>query len=93
MRLRNAVLHVALLAMPFVAGCRLPVVDSGHAGIVFKSLGQGTSKTILGEGLHVMPIWNSVIAAETMTGRDGNTLHALPHDQLLRWFKHYGRLP
>ncbi len=38
-------------------------------------------------------IWNSVIAAETMTGRDGNTLHALPHDQLLRWFKHYGRLP
>ncbi len=34
-------------------------------------------------------IWNSVIAAETMTGRDGNTLHALPHDQVLRWFKHY----
>jgi regulator of protease activity HflC (stomatin/prohibitin superfamily) len=62
MRLRNAVLHLALFAMPFISGCRLPVIDSGHAGIVFKSLGQGTSKTVLGEGLHVMPIWNSVIA-------------------------------
>lgn len=38
-------------------------------------------------------IWNSVVAAETMTGRDGNTLYALPHDKLLHWFSHYGRLP
>lgn len=37
-------------------------------------------------------IWNSVIAAETMTGRDGNTLYALPHDAVRHWFKHYRRL-
>jgi D-aminopeptidase len=37
-------------------------------------------------------IWNSVIAATTMTGRDGNTLHALPHEAVLHWFKHYRRL-
>jgi D-aminopeptidase len=36
-------------------------------------------------------IWNSVIAAETMTGRDGNTLYALPHDILLEWFDYYRR--
>lgn len=34
-------------------------------------------------------IWNSVTAAVTTTGRDGNTLHALPHDVLLRWTRHY----
>lgn len=34
-------------------------------------------------------IWNSVVAAETMSGRDGNTLHALPHEALRRWLAHY----
>jgi D-aminopeptidase len=28
-------------------------------------------------------ILNAILAAETMTGRDGNTVHALPHDLLL----------
>jgi D-aminopeptidase len=38
-------------------------------------------------------IWNAVVAAETLTGRDGNTLTALPHDDLARWFNEYhGRL-
>jgi D-aminopeptidase len=27
-------------------------------------------------------ILNALVAAKTMTGRDGNTLHALPHDKL-----------
>lgn len=34
-------------------------------------------------------ILNALVAATTMTGRDGNTLHALPHDELDRWLKHY----
>ncbi len=38
-------------------------------------------------------IWNSLIAAETLTGRDGNTLYALPHDQVRHWFQYYRRLP
>lgn len=63
--MRRALLAVSLLAMPFLPGCRCPVVDSGHRGIVFKSLGGGTSKEVLGEGLHVMPMWNSVITYDT----------------------------
>ena len=38
-------------------------------------------------------ILNALLAAETMTGRDGNTVHALPHDLLLEassgGLKHY----
>lgn len=63
--MRRTLLALALLAIPFLPGCRCPVVDSGHRGIVFKSLGGGTSKELLGEGLHVMPLWNSVIAYDT----------------------------
>jgi D-aminopeptidase len=37
-------------------------------------------------------IWNAVIAAETMTGRSGNTLRALPHGEIVRLFRQYGRL-
>lgn len=37
-------------------------------------------------------ILNSLVAAETMTGRDGNTLHALPHDQLVDLMRYYRRL-
>ncbi len=36
-------------------------------------------------------IWNAVVAAETMTGRDGNTLHALPHDEIVKWFDYHRR--
>lgn len=36
-------------------------------------------------------IWNAVVAAETMTGRDGNTLYALPHEAIVKWFDYYRR--
>ena len=64
-RWQNGLFAVILVAMPFLPGCRCPVVDSGHRGIVFKSLGGGTSKEVLGEGLHLMPLWNSVITYDT----------------------------
>ena len=38
-------------------------------------------------------IINAMIAAETMTGRDGITAHALPHDDLLAIMTRYGRGP
>jgi D-aminopeptidase len=38
-------------------------------------------------------IVNALIAAETMTGRDGITAHALPHEDLLRIMTAYGRGP
>lgn len=37
-------------------------------------------------------ILNALVAAETMTGRDGNTVHALPHDRLKEIMRRYGRL-
>jgi L-aminopeptidase/D-esterase-like protein len=37
-------------------------------------------------------IINVLVAAETMTGRDGNTVIALPHDQLRAILKKYNRL-
>jgi regulator of protease activity HflC (stomatin/prohibitin superfamily) len=55
----------ALAVAPFLPGCRCPTVDSGHRGIVFKTLGGGTSKEVLGEGMHFIPIWNHVIQYDT----------------------------
>jgi len=37
-------------------------------------------------------ILNAIIAAETMIGRDGNTVFALPHDDMLDVMRRYGRL-
>lgn len=36
---------------------------------------------------------NALLAAETMTGRDGITAHALPHDRLLEAMARFGRGP
>ena len=36
-------------------------------------------------------IVNALLAAETMTGRDGITAHALPHDRLLETMARFGR--
>ena len=37
-------------------------------------------------------ILNAVVAAETMTGFKGHTVHALPHDRLRAAMHKYGRL-
>jgi L-aminopeptidase/D-esterase-like protein len=37
-------------------------------------------------------ILNSLIAAETMVGRDRITFHATPHDRLVEVMRRYGRL-
>ncbi len=58
-------LVLCLLAAPFLPGCACPTVASGHRGIVFKTFGGGTSKELLGEGMHVMPVWNHVIPYDT----------------------------
>ncbi|HEV2909414.1 MAG TPA: P1 family peptidase [Candidatus Eremiobacteraceae bacterium] len=36
-------------------------------------------------------IVNALLAAQTMTGRDGNTVYALPHDRVLEIMHRYGR--
>ena len=35
---------------------------------------------------------NALVGAETMTGRDGNTAHAIPHDRLRALLRRHGRL-
>ena len=37
-------------------------------------------------------VYNALTMAETITGRDGNTYHALPHDKLLELMRYYRRL-
>lgn len=37
-------------------------------------------------------IVNALVAAETMTGINGNTVYALPHDRLIEVLRKYGRL-
>jgi D-aminopeptidase len=36
-------------------------------------------------------IWNAMIAAETMTGWQGRTVHAIPHDLLKQAYARYAR--
>lgn len=36
-------------------------------------------------------VLNALVAAETMTGRDGHVAEAIPHDQLLSTMRRYGR--
>ena len=38
-------------------------------------------------------ILNALVSAETMTGRDGITAHALDHDRLIDIMTRYGRGP
>jgi regulator of protease activity HflC (stomatin/prohibitin superfamily) len=58
-------LVLSLVVAPFLPGCRCPTVESGNRGIVFKPLSGGTSKELLGEGMHVIPVWNNVIQYDT----------------------------
>ena len=37
-------------------------------------------------------IIDALVVNETLSGRDGNTVHALPHDQLVDVLRRYGRL-
>jgi D-aminopeptidase len=48
---------------------------------VFEAAVEATEEAIL----------NALVAAQTMTGRDGITAHALPHDRLLQAMARYGR--
>ena len=57
------------------------VVD-GQIDPLFEATVEATEEAIV----------NALLAAETMTGRDGITAHALPHDRLREVMERYGRL-
>ena len=49
---------------------------------VFKATVEATEEAVI----------NALLAADTMTGKDGNTFYALPHDRLKLLLKKYNRL-
>jgi D-aminopeptidase len=60
----------------------LEMLNDDHISELFWAAIEATEEAIL----------NSLVAAETMTGRDGVTFHALPHDRLVEVMRRYGRL-
>lgn len=64
-RLVVMLLIPAVLLSILLPACSFNTVDSGYRGIVFRSLSGGTSREILGEGLHILAPWNSVILYDT----------------------------
>ncbi len=60
----------------------LNMLPNNRMNPLFEATVQATEEAIL----------NALIAAQTMTGINGNTAHALPHDQLREILKKYNRL-
>ncbi|HEY7423040.1 MAG TPA: P1 family peptidase [Gemmataceae bacterium] len=60
----------------------LTMLSNDDIDPVFEATVQATEEAIL----------NALVAAETMTGIYGNTVHALPHDRLREALKKYNRL-
>ena len=58
------------------------VLHFGHLSTLYQAVVEATEEAIL----------NALTAASTMTGRDGNTIHALPLDRLLEVMQAHGRL-
>ena len=67
------------------AGPSIPVrmLDDGFIDPLFMAAVEATEEAVV----------NALVAAETMTGRDGHTAHALPHDLLVDAMTRYGRGP
>jgi D-aminopeptidase len=59
------------------------VLNDFAIGALFDATIEATEEAIL----------NALVAAETLTGRDGITAEALPHDRLVEIMTRYGRGP
>jgi D-aminopeptidase len=64
------------------AVARVDMLPNGLMDPLLKATVQATEEAII----------NALVGAETMTGRDGNTAHAIPHDRLRDVLRGYGRL-
>jgi D-aminopeptidase len=60
----------------------LEMLNDDHISELFWAAIEATEEAIV----------NSMVAAETMVGRDGITYHAVPHDRLVEVMRRYGRL-
>ena len=63
--------------------CRAEFLPNERLDSLFEAVVRATDEAVL----------DSMIANETMTGRDGNTAQALPHDRLCELLARYGRGP
>jgi regulator of protease activity HflC (stomatin/prohibitin superfamily) len=59
------------------------VVQSGNRAIVFETLGSGTSRKLLNEGMHIMPIWNGVIPYDLRVHEFKESLQVLSNNGLM----------
>jgi len=57
-------------------------IANGDIDLVFEATVQATEEAIT----------NALVAAETMTGANGYTVYALPHEELQRILRRFGRL-
>jgi D-aminopeptidase len=85
------------LFIAFATGNRLPPDDDTHGtpGYEVRVAADGVVDAVFDAAIEATEeaIINALVAAETMTGRDGITAHALPHDRLLEVMTRYGRGP
>ena len=58
------------------------MLSNARISAVFSATVQATEEAII----------NALIAAQTMTGANGSTVFAIPHDQVREILKKYGRL-
>lgn len=65
-----------------VEGANLDMISNDEMTPIFLAVVEATEEAIV----------NALIAAETMTGINGNRVHALPHDRLRDAMKKYNRL-
>jgi len=56
-------------------------VDRGNINPLFEATIEATDEAIV----------NALLSGQTMTGRDGNTVYGLPHDQVLQIMHKYGK--
>ncbi|MGA8150912.1 MAG: P1 family peptidase [Terriglobales bacterium] len=61
---------------------QVTMLPNGQMNSVFLATVQATEEAVV----------NAMVAAETMTGKNGHTVYALPHDQLRAVLKKYNRL-
>ena len=61
---------------------QLQMLGNEHMDPLFAGVVQATEEAIV----------NAMIAARDMTGEEGRYAKAIPHEQLKKWLKHYGRL-
>jgi D-aminopeptidase len=59
----------------------IQMLPNDQINLLFWATTQATEEAII----------NAMVAAETMKGRDGNTVHALPHDRLKATLRKYNR--